>query len=80
MAGEARCRVEPAVDLVLVQIVSPMRHDALWGVLELVARLQLFLVRVAICAEALVMAGPAGVLLLDGDEFMPHPEVGGMVQ
>jgi len=48
MAFHARCRIDPAVDLMLVEIIAPMRHCPFNRTLEFVARFQFFLMRVAV--------------------------------
>ena len=80
MTFHTRSRVDSTVDLVLIQIISPMRQGPLRGILVLVARLQFFLVRVAIGAERLFMADFAGPALLLGEEPVPRNIVRGMVQ
>jgi hypothetical protein len=70
MAWEAGGGVDLSVDLVLVQIVSPVRHGSRGLVLELIARFYLFLVRVAISAERLDMTDVARLFLLPRIEFM----------
>jgi len=80
MAREARCRIDPAVDLVLREVVSPVWHGPLWRILVLIARLELFLVRVAVSAEGFHMAEVADLLLLRRVELVTRAEVGGVVQ
>lgn len=80
MAGEARCRVQFAVDLVLVKVIPPMRHGPLRCVLVLVRRLELFLVRMAVGAEGRRVTEVTGHTLLGRVEAMPLDEVRVMVE
>ena len=80
MALHARCRVYSAVDLVLTEVVSPVRHVPLNRILEFVARFQFFLVRVAVRAEGLFVAGLTGLALLLCIEPVPRRVIAGMVQ
>src|SRR5574341_2384802 len=80
VAWEARSRVDPAVDPVLREIVSPVRHGPLRRVLVLVARLEFLLVRMAIGAEGLHVADLAGRFLLDRVELVAGREVLRMVK
>ena len=59
-------RIDPAIDLVLAQIVAAVRQRPLRGILVLVARLDLFLVGMAIGTERFLMAGGTGKFLLRG--------------
>jgi len=68
MAGEARRRVDLAVDFMLVYVVAPVRHGALGLVLVLVTRLDLFFVRVAVGTEGFHVADAADLPLLLGEE------------
>lgn len=64
MAGDTGCRIYLAVNFMLVQIIAPVRQVPSRGFLKLVARLDLFLVRVAVGAEGLRMADFAGLFML----------------
>ena len=70
VTGETRSRVDPAVDLVLGDIISPVRHGYIRGILILVARLDLFLVCVASGAERLRMAEQTSLLPLGSIELV----------
>ena len=48
MTFQARGRIDPAVDPVLGQVIPTVRQRALRRILELVARLELFLVGMAV--------------------------------
>jgi len=81
VAREARGWIDPAVDLVLREIVSPVRQGPLRRIFKLVARLELFLVIVAVSAEGFHVADVADLPLLLRVEFVTcFAEVGGVVQ
>ena len=64
MALHTGSRIDPAIDLVLAQIVTTVWQRPLRGVLVFVARFDLFLVSMAIDTEGFLMAGITGSLLL----------------
>jgi len=59
MALYARGRVDPAVDLVLTEIVTPVRKRTFRRIGKLVAGLDFFLVRMAVDTERFLMASGA---------------------
>jgi hypothetical protein len=79
MTSHAGSRVDPAVDLMLVEIVPPVGQASFRRVFILVARLQFFLVRVAVGAKGLFMTDGAGLTLLLRIEPVPRREVARMV-
>ena len=80
VALHAGSRIDLAVDLVLVQVVSPVRESTLGRILELVAGLDVLLVRMAIRAERFDMTYIAGLFVLLRHELMPKfAELSGMV-
>jgi len=80
MARKARCRVDPAVDHVLGKIVSPVGEAPLGRILELVARLDFFFVRVAIGAEGLDVAEIAYLCPLRCEELVSSGEIRRVVE
>ena len=58
--------IDLAVYFVLTHIISPVEQRPFRSVLVLVARLQLFLMRVAIRAEGFYVTYPASLLVLPG--------------
>jgi len=61
MATETRSWIDFAVNLVLVQVIAPMREIAFRRVLVFVARLDLLLVGVAVGTEGFLVTGGAGI-------------------
>ena len=70
MTGETGRGIDPAVDLVLGEIISPVGQGPLRVVFKLVARFDLLLVRVAVGAEGFRMADLTGLLLLRSIELV----------
>lgn len=70
MAGYTGCRIDHAVDFMLVDIISLVRQSPFRRIFKLVARFDLFLVRVAVSAEGLRMTDIAGLLVLRRVELM----------
>jgi hypothetical protein len=70
MTRETGRGVYPAVDLMLGEVIPPVRQGPFRGVLELVARFKLFFVRVTVGAEGFRMTDLAGLLLLRGIELV----------
>jgi hypothetical protein len=80
VTGKTGRGIDSAVYFVLVQVISPMRHRKLRRILELIAGFQLFLVRVAIGAEGLLVANITSLLVLCGVELVPRDIIRGVVQ
>jgi hypothetical protein len=70
MTGETGRGIDPAVDLVLGQVISQVRQCSFRGIFELVARFELLFVRMAVGAEGFRMTDFAGLLLLRGIELV----------
>ena len=79
MALHARRRIDPAVDPVLVEVISAVRQGPLNGILVFIARLQFIPVRMAVRAEGLLVANSAGLGLLLREEAVPLHIITGMV-
>lgn len=80
MTFHTRCRIDPAVDLVLVEIIALVGQRPLGGILVLVARLQFILMRMTVGAKGLGVADRAGPALLFGVKPVPLREIARMVQ
>lgn len=78
MTGETGSRIDFAVDLMLAQIVATMRKGPFRGIEKLAARLDLFLVGMAVGTEGLLMAGGAGKFRA-GINFVLGHEIRGFV-
>ena len=79
MAFHAGSRVDPTVDFMLIEIISPVRQKAFRIIFVLIARLQLVLVRMAVGAERFFVANFAGPALLFCVEAMSCRPVAGVV-
>lgn len=80
MTFQARSWVDPAVDLVLCQVVPPMGHKTLGSVLELVTRFDLFFVGMTVGAEGLLVAEVADLFLLNGEKLVTLVIISRMIQ
>jgi hypothetical protein len=60
VAFDAGSRIDFAVDLMLIEIVSTMWQCTFYSITKLGAGFELFLVRMAIGAEGFLMAGSTG--------------------
>ena len=80
MALHARYRVDPAIDLVLAEVIPTVRQVPLNRILVFIAWLQFILMRVAVRAEGLFVANRAGLTLLLCEEPMPCRKIACMVQ
>jgi hypothetical protein len=80
MTFYARCRIDLAVDLVLIEIITLMGQRPFGGILVLVARLQLLPMRMAVGAKGLLVANHAGPALLLSEKPVPIREIARMVQ
>jgi len=78
VALEAQSRVYPAVYHVLVEIVAAVGQKAFRRILIFVARLDLFLVRVAVAAERFPVTEIAGLLSLGRKYPVRSAEIRGM--
>ena len=78
MTDETGSRVDFAVDLMLAQIIATMRQVPFRGIGKLGARLDLFLVGMAVSTEGLLMAGGAGKFRAGIDLVFDH-EIRGLV-
>ena len=79
VTGKTSGRIDSAVNFMLGDIVPWMRHCPVRSIFEFVARLDLFLMRVAVSAEGLRMADAAGLMLLRSVEFVPHDVINAVV-
>jgi len=70
MAGDTGCRIDLAVDFMLIQIISPVRQGPFRGVFKFVTWFDLLFVRVAVRTKGFRMADITGLLLLRGIELM----------
>jgi hypothetical protein len=75
MAFHACRGIDPPVDLVLIDIISPVRQGPFNGILVLVAWFQLILMSMAIGAERIFMADGTGPVLLPRKKPMPRREI-----
>jgi len=72
MTPDARGRIDLAVDLVLAQVITAMGQRPFGRVEVLVARLDLFLVGMAVNTEGFLMAGCAGKSRTGIDLVLEH--------
>ena len=80
MAGDTGCRIDLAVDFMLIQIISPVRQGPFRGIGILVAGFDLFFVRVAVGTEGFRMADITGLLLLRSVELVFFDPIRPVVQ
>ncbi len=80
MARKTRRGIDPSVYHVLGEIVSPVGQAPLGRILELIARLDFFFVRVAIGAEGLDVAEVADLCPLRCEELVARDEIRRMVE
>jgi hypothetical protein len=80
MTFDARCGIDPAVDLVLIEIIPLMRQCPLGGILKLVARFQFVPMCMAVGAKGLLVANHAGPALLLRVKPVTLGEIARMVQ
>lgn len=78
MADETGSRINFAVNLVLAQIIATMRKVPFRGVGKFTARLNFFLVGMAISTEGFLMAGSTGEFRV-GINFMLEHEIRSLV-
>jgi hypothetical protein len=80
MARKTRCGIDPAVDRVLGEIVSPVGDAPLGRILELIARLDFFFMRVAIGTEGLDVAQVAELSPLCCVELVARGKIRRMIE
>jgi hypothetical protein len=80
MAFHAGRRVDPAVDLVLVEIISPVRQRPFGGIFELVAWFYLLFVCMTVQTVGFRMADIAGLLVLRCVELVLFDPIRPVVQ
>lgn len=80
MTFHAQCRIDPAVDFVLIEIIALVGQRPLGGILVLVARFQFIFMRMTVRAKGLGVADRAGPALLFGVKSVPLREIARMVK
>jgi hypothetical protein len=79
MTFNARNRINPAVNLMLVQVISPVRKVTLGNVAEFIAWLDILPVGVTVGTERFMMTGTAGLAGQRGIKAMLGHKIGGAV-